>query len=70
MLYIKYSFVFLLSAASVVLATVAQIEQQLGFVSSNSTNWNNLLNAFPATGGSATAVLVSLKVTLVNVKLT
>ncbi|KJA21565.1 hypothetical protein HYPSUDRAFT_216288 [Hypholoma sublateritium FD-334 SS-4] len=57
MVSIKYSFVFLLSTASVVLATLAQIELQLGFVSSNSTNLDNLLNAFPTTGASVAEAL-------------
>ncbi|KJA28755.1 hypothetical protein HYPSUDRAFT_618359 [Hypholoma sublateritium FD-334 SS-4] len=54
---LKYSTVYLLSAVSVVLATFAEIELQLGFVSSNSTNWDNLLNAFPTTGGSLTEAI-------------
>lgn len=69
MVYIKYSFVFLLSISSIVLATVAEIETLLGFAFSNSSNWDNLINAFPTTGGSFNDVFVSLKSTLGNVKL-
>ncbi|KJA22093.1 hypothetical protein HYPSUDRAFT_215912 [Hypholoma sublateritium FD-334 SS-4] len=59
MVYIKYSLVFLLCAASVALATLAQIKQQLSFVSSNSTNWGNLLNAFD-TSGESEAVAIDI----------
>ena len=64
----KYSFVLLISAASVALATVAQIEAQLNLCSDNATNWNNLLSDFPGstTAASSTVVNVSLKITVVN----
>lgn len=67
MAYLVYSFIFLLSAISIVRATIAQIELQLSFVSGNSTNWDNLLNAFPTSGASLTEALVSLRGTSVSV---
>ncbi len=69
MIYIRYLCLFLLYAASVSLATVAEIESLLVFAFSNSSNWDNLANSFPISGGTASAVDVRLKITLISIKL-
>ena len=65
MVYIRYLYLFLLSAASVSLATVAEIESLLLFAFSNSSNWDDLVNAFPISGGTTSGVDVRLKITLI-----
>ncbi len=45
----KRSFICLLSAASIVRATIAQIETQLDMVINDSMNWEQLLDEFPST---------------------
>ena len=57
-----YSFVFLVSALSVALANFTQIETQLGFVSSNSTNWDSLINAFSTSEPTLLGALVSFTI--------
>ena len=54
---IRY-FICLLSAASIVRATIGQIEAQLNSVAVNSVNWEQLLDEFPTTGASVSEVLV------------
>lgn len=61
MFYFKYSFLLPLSASIIVQATIAQIEAQLDSVSSNSTNWDNLLNEFPTAGATVVEALVRPK---------
>ncbi len=70
MVYIRCLYLLLLSAASVSLATVADIESQLAFAFRNSSTWDNLINAFPISGGTASAVDVILNITLVKIMLT
>ncbi len=49
----KRSFICLLSAASIVRATIAQIETQLDMVINDSMNWEQLLDEFPSTTGAS-----------------
>ena len=70
MVYIRYLYLFLLSAASVSLATVVEIESLLLFAFSNSSNWDDLVNAFPISDGTTSSLDVRLKVTLVHITLT
>ncbi len=56
----KHSFICLLSSASIVGATIAQIETQLDMVINDSINWEQLLDEFPSTtGASVPEALVS-----------
>lgn len=66
MVYLKSSFVFLLSVASFVLATpvkrtVDQVKADIADISNKVTSLDNAITAFPLTGGSLLAALVSLK---------
>lgn len=57
---IKHIFIFLLSAvlATTTLATVADIESLVVFAFANSSTWDNLVNAFPETGGTGSDIQV------------
>ena len=64
MVQIKSAFVFLLSAASLAVATphkrtVAQVEADIATISSKVTSLDSLINAYPSTGGTLLGALVS-----------
>lgn len=63
MVHIKSSFVFLLSAASLALATPAQIEAQItGPITGNLTALNTALNNFPSVNATLVQALVSTEI--------
>lgn len=64
MVYLKSSFVFLLSVASIALATpvkrtVDQVKADIADISAKVTSLDSAITAFPLTGGSLVAALVS-----------
>jgi hypothetical protein len=64
MVYLKPFFVFLLSVASIALATpfkrtVDQVKADIADISAKVTSLDNAITAFPLTGGSLVAALVS-----------
>ncbi len=71
MVSIKYGFVFLVSAACVVLATVADIEAQLVICSGFNTNMNNVVNTFSCNSMASVVQLnVGISITFANARLT
>lgn len=64
MVYLKSSFVFLLSVASIAFATpvkrtVVQVNADIADISNKVTSLDDAITAFPLTGGSLIAALVS-----------